>query len=232
MATFTVTSGRFDGQQGLSLAEAIGQAMNTPEADVIRFSANMAGAEARGPVQHIEMPGDIEISAGGGALVIDGDIDGDGLTDVLVDADDGRHFTVQSGATLTLRNLDLITAADRGDAGEDGARGAPHTAVLDPVTGLDGRNGVDAEFLPDVQRGASGADGEAGEIAAASILNEGRTTLIRVGFGDNTALGGVGGEGGSGREGRAGRSGSDGFGDPGATGGYADPVFSRVGLCL
>ncbi|MEM6744843.1 MAG: hypothetical protein AAF676_14075 [Pseudomonadota bacterium] len=210
MAVITVTSGRFDGAQGLSLREAIEQAMATPEADVIRFSADMAGAERFGPVQLINMPGAAQITASGGALTIIGDIDGDGLTDVVVDADEGRHFDVQTGASLTLRNLDLVGALDIAGRGEEGARGANGVqggrAEGFKENGQDGADGV----FDEAQDGADGEGGFRGDDSAGAIMNLGSITLVRVGFARNTAIGGTGGDGGAAGAGAFGQLGADG----------------------
>ncbi|MEM6743818.1 MAG: hypothetical protein AAF676_08795, partial [Pseudomonadota bacterium] len=222
MAVITVTSGRFDGGEGLSLREAIEQAMATPEADVIRFSASLAGAASQGALQAFEMPGGVEIIAAGGALTIDGDVDGDGLTDILIDADEGRHFTVQTGAELTLRNLDLVSSSDRPGRAEDGARGEDGQ-FADAVEGNDGQDGVNA-FFDEIQDAGDGQEGAAGDIAAASILNFGTLTLERVGFGGNGATGGLGGEGGRGGSGASGQRGTDGL-DGQATGKFAAEAF-------
>lgn len=182
-----------------------------------------------------------EIKVGGRArITIDGDKDGDGISDVYIDTE-AHHFTVGAKANLTLRDLLLYGGSSIGATGapgknqpsvsgyaDDGRDGEQLSVDLDdyPATS-DGNAAMHAdvekltkERLPDAQldatdgvsgrNGADGGDGENGASVAGSILNSGDLTLVRVGFMYNSAYGGDGGKGGAGGRGWNGGNGGDG----------------------
>lgn len=210
MAVLTVTTSDDTdngAQGGLSLREAVGLAAKSRGADTIVFSNKLLQAQG---VNYVTLDEAIEIGAAGGALTINGDLDGDGVSDVFVSAGDAHHLTIDAGAKVTLANLDFVSGRSRGEhadggtagkAGQPGARG-----------GFDGRDGADGRNS--TSNGSDGAGGDRGEDAAGAIVNGGDLTLLRVGFGGNLADGGDGGDGGNGGAGGNGGFAGDGKGPP------------------
>lgn len=206
MATFTVTTGSGDPDDGLTLREAIELAKGRAGEDKIRF------ADGVREVVHSEQ---FQITAEGGPVIIDGDHDGDGISDVVIRADSGKNFTIAEGGNLTLCNVDLI-----GGTEEVGGIGFPY--------GSWGTGGSDSPELPfEGHDGADGDEGGAGEdggyaieqarSSAASILNFGALTLERVGFGDVSSSGQKGATGGTGGFGGVSRGGDGEVDDNAAT---------------
>ncbi|TFL18691.1 calcium-binding protein [Jannaschia formosa] len=197
MAEYIVTTGGAGDPSDetlLSLSDAVALAAASPEDDTIRFSEEAATVGFLFP---------ISVSAPeGGRLVIDGDRDGDGVSDVLLDgtgAAGSSLLVVGFGAELTLRNVDVLG----GTFGQADARAFPGFA------GADGDNAfADPPVVDDRDGGPGGAAEDGGAAgtggagrSAAAILNFGTLTLERVGFGGFQAEGSGGGSGGLGGEG-------------------------------
>jgi hypothetical protein len=128
MATYVVTTAADvvdDGDGFLSLREAIALANEDPDPVVITFDFSTALT-----VVYI-YDSAIEIAAGN--LTIVGDLNNDGITDVILWAASNHHLTVAQGATVTLTGLDLVgggggtppsvSAAAIGGPGANGERG-------------------------------------------------------------------------------------------------------------
>lgn len=190
MAVFIV------GRSGLTFEAAVKAAEAEPGADTIRFADD---------VSRVELDEALTIS---GELVIDGDHDNDGISDVVISAGDNRHFNIGATAVVTIKNVDLIggydaprtydtlsrPAAAQGKAGNEGT-------LTKSGYRLDGADGND-----DAGNGFRGADGEDGLDAVGSILNAGDLTLVRVGFGNNYAQAEIGQQGGTGGPGGSSRA--------------------------
>lgn len=189
MATFVVTNAARTGGTGMTFAQAVEAAALNAGADTITFAAN---------IKEIFLADSITL---GGELIIDGDANGDGISDMIINAaPDKRHLNVEATAVVTIRNVDFFGGHDRPQTwpGDDirpsATRGANGTSPLTPNTLdiMDGADGLTAG------NGANGSDGDAGVDAAGSILNRGTLTLVRVGFGGNYAAGEAGQSGGGG----------------------------------
>ena len=196
MAIYTVTSIGGPGAEGMTFEAAVAAANASGEADTIRFD----------PGLHVITLDDVVGITG--ELIIDGDHDNDGVSDVLMRAGDhARHLTVDRGADVIIRNVDFAGGFDspksyegserlpaaRGTGGADG--------TLTPRSGMDGGNGND-----DAGHGGDGSDGVDGIDAAGSILNLGTLRLERVGFGSNYGRGERGEDGGAGGAGGSSRA--------------------------
>ncbi|MEO3474873.1 calcium-binding protein [Roseomonas sp. CAU 1739] len=227
MTTYTVTTNAdvVDANDGVfSLREAIAQANASAAADTIVFSAGVSNA-LYVSVGTFANPAGFEIDAAGGALTINGDVDDDGQADIAFNNGFGTKFTVKQGASLTLVGVDFINGnsqATPASAGASQGRGASSTVPNGPTSiaggyavDQNGNNilegsekdralayfGQDALDNTPAGDGAAGGAGEKGEDRAGAISNAGTLTLIRVGFGDNNAEGGLGGNGGRGGDG-------------------------------
>ena len=98
MATYIVTTTEdvVDGSDGvLSLREAITAANASAEDDIITFSGVADGSVA---VTASITDGALQIAPGGGQLTITGDVNDDGLGDVILSAGFHNHFKVLAGA--------------------------------------------------------------------------------------------------------------------------------------
>ncbi len=205
MATITVTTAldKVDATDGLtSFREAVAQANATAAADKIVFDSSLFYVQSNSFANRTA----VEVKAAGGALTIDGDNNHDGLADVALLNGTCNHLTVDAGAKVTVIGLDFYRGGSYGDAGTDGAAGTPG------VPGTAGYSPADlGVFTNDYGKsatsptnGGDGGDGEAGTgggTGAGGIWNKGDLTLIRVGFGENTGVGGLGGVGGRGGNG-------------------------------
>ncbi|SDB16706.1 cadherin repeat domain-containing protein [Bauldia litoralis] len=199
MATFIVTNSGAPGGSGLTFEEAVQQSIASAGPDTIRFAQD---------VTEVELDDAVTIS---GELIINGDFNGDGISDVVFDAvGDHRHLNIDAAAEVTIFNVDFVGGFDRPKA-DDGtyldsirlpaAAGTAGAAgeLTDPSYVFDGADAGDGGD------GGDGSDGKDGLDAAGSILNQGSLTLVRVGFGNNDAWGeygqpgGAGGSGGSSR---------------------------------
>lgn len=188
MAVFTVTTGVVDDEtDATSFAEALALANGSAEADTIRFAAD---------VESVRFNESFGINAAGGQLTIDGDHNGDFVSDVMFLAVNlNSHLVVQSGTTVEIRNVDFVggydkkyNAAPKGESGEDGSNAS------DPgYSGYDGNDG-----LNDATGGGEGGRGDDGLDSVGSIHNFGDLTLVRVGFGMKSAIGQPGARGGDG----------------------------------
>ena len=223
MAEYVVSATSSDSDLGLTFEDAVAKAGLSPEADTIRFSPDLL---SRKGVATVELTTTVDILSDGGRLIIDGDVDGDGLADIVLKGGDGPHLEIQSGANVTIRGMDFIGGYQLGEFGEAGARGSSGgggTRGLNAwefdTASSNGEDGSDA-----TSDGTDGEDGGTGETAVGAILNRGDLTLERVGFGENVAQGGEGGSGGNGGAGVGGGSGGEGsptsvFGHPAPAGG-------------
>ncbi len=205
MATITVTTAldKVDATDGLtSFREAVAQANATATADKIVFDSGLFYVQSNSFANRTA----VEVKAAGGALTIDGDNNHDGLADVALLNGNSNHLTVDAGAKVTVIGLDFYRGGSYGDAGTDGAAGTPG------VPGTAGYSPADlGVFTNDYGKsatsptnGGDGGDGEAGTgggTGVGGIWNKGDLTLIRVGFGENTGVGGLGGVGGRGGNG-------------------------------
>lgn len=227
MATYTVTTNAdvVDAADGvLSLREAIAAANATAAADTIVFSAAVSNSLFVSVGTSANRQGFI-IEAAGGALTINGDRDDDGQGDIAFTNGFGTKFTVNQGANLTLIGVDFVNGNSQATPAANGAsqgRAASSEVPAGPASiqggyavDLDGDNildgneatralayfGQDALDNTDAGDGADGGAGEKGEDRAGAISNAGTLTLVRVGFGDNNAEGGLGGTGGRGGDG-------------------------------
>ena len=204
MAIYTVTTDRADdggSDEVLTLSEAVALANANAGEDTIRFA---------GGVEFLERGTAYTVEAGGGPLIIDGDGDNDGVSDVVVAGGDSSafFFIVETGSQLTVRNVDFTggqvgVGVGSGRTGEDGENGgsAP-TAVPSGIHGGEGNRGGD---------GTAGESGGTG-FEWGVFVNRGSLTLERVGFADITVLGTPGGTGGDGGNGGA-SVGGDGIAD-------------------
>lgn len=185
MAVITVTTGDVNGPgKAVSFEEALAKAAARPGTDIIRFAKNVDSVQVEDP---------FGISAAGGPVIIDGDRNGDGISDVVfTGSGENRHLTIEKGATVTIQNVDFVggkdTVAWAGYAG--GGTSGTDIEVTQEPNGYDGAKGGTGG------NGTKGGNGDAAEDAAGSILNQGDLTLVRVGFGQNEARGGGGGYGG------------------------------------
>ena len=172
MATFVVTNGARFGGTGMTFAQAVQAASLSSGADTIKFAAN---------VKDIFLSDSITI---GGQITIDGDSNGDGISDVLIHAaSEKRHLNIEATAVVTIRNVDFLGGRDDVSEGlrNNAASGANGTSPTTPDNN-DIMDGVDG---PTAGNGGNGSNGADGLDAAGSILNRGTLTLMRVGFGGN-----------------------------------------------
>lgn len=183
-----------DANDGLtSLREAIALAEATAGADEIIFSADLIGASGKTQINLATDSASPSLSGStqtnftgftvtsGDGLVINGDIDGDGLADVIISgglvAPNDRylitpHFMIGDGANLTLEALHLTNGG-----------------MYFFADAADGRTGTASNKSP------AGADGQD---AFGSILNEGTLVLDRVWIENATAQAQNAGDGGMG----------------------------------
>lgn len=188
MAEFIVTNSGTPGGSGLTFEGAIQAAILSAGADVIRFDAS---------VTRVEIDEAVSLST---EITIDGDHDGDGISDVVINAADNRHLNIEPTGVITIRNVDFVGGFDRAKTFE-GSERLPASGGVSGTAGtltpgayvLDGADGND-----DAGTGTNGSEGEDGVDAAGSIHNAGNLTLIRVGFGGNFASGEIGQRGGTG----------------------------------
>jgi Ca2+-binding RTX toxin-like protein len=237
MALITVTSGADDenANDGVTtLREAIAQANANGEADTIVFS---------GSVGQVTLGAPLTISAGGGAVTIDGDengavsIDGGGVT---------NHILVEAGAVATIQDIALANGRGEGAQGAAGHGGGGAVGsvlnrgdlTIDNVTfeGNVAQGGQAGSALPppptppgwiDGQHGAPGAN-DAGD--SGMIVNEGALTVGYVSFVDNEVVGGAGAGGQPGGDGTTmdGEGyGYSGNGGAGGDGGDAQLILNR-----
>ncbi len=194
-----------DGQA--TLREALAQAATNPGVDKIFL---------RPDVDIVSLDDPLTVADGDG-VVINGDADNDGVSDVRIYGGSGPIIENEAGSKLTVIGTDLHSGHDAGKArGTDGARGVdgsngeggrsvtqiitddlvpgPFGSLqLAPYAGMNGENGHSA--------GSDGTDGSAGgrgEDAAGAIMNKGDLTLIRSSISNSDAAGGFGGNGGDG----------------------------------
>ncbi|MEQ8701837.1 MAG: cadherin repeat domain-containing protein [Bauldia litoralis] len=195
MATFIVTNSGAPGGSGLTFEQAVQESILNAGLDTIVFAVD---------VTEVELDDAVTIS---GELIIDGDHNDDGISDVVFDAvGDHRHLTIDATAAVTIRNVDFVGGFDRPKADDGtylgsirlpaaGGTAGAAGALTDPTYVFDGADAGDGGD------GTDGTDGVDGLDAAGSILNRGSLTLERVGFGDNDAWGERGQDGGFGGSG-------------------------------
>lgn len=214
MTTYIVTTATdtLDGDDGLlSLREAVALANANPNADVITFDL---------PTLTVYIDDSaIEIAAGTN-LTIDGDVNDDGITDIILWAGQNHHLTVDVDAQVSLTGLDFtgggfhspnVPNAPAGDPGANGERGfGKEDIVSDPDLHLFEFYGASGEDGTSGEAGERGTDGQDRDVKAGAILNFGTLDLVRVGFAGNDAIGGVGGNAGNGGTGGAGGQGGEG----------------------
>lgn len=193
----------------LSLREAVALANEHKGKDTITFASDLR-------LLYVT-EGELEVKERQ-SLVINGDRNNDGLSDIVIDGYDSAIFHVKQGASLSLSGMDLVGTNVYGADGENGAAGTRGTqgtfgGSVDPdyylndlgdkirFRGDDGSDGGDG-VSP-----TGGEDGTSGETAAGAIVNFGTLKLNRVGFGNLDATGGSGGNGGLGGDGGAGGTG-------------------------
>ncbi len=212
--TFVVTTSTdvVDNKDGLmSLREAVAAAEADPGPNIITF------ADKALYYQQLTSPLEIRPS---GALTINGDIDDDGLTDIIFSNGYATQLNVHYGANLTVVGVDFLYGSSNSDAGGNGTSG------VQGASGTPGKNfsndGTTQVLPTDGGDGVNGTQATAGENAknvGGIIDNFGTLTLIRVGFSAGYAAAGPGGAGGQG-----------GFGGLGGRAGDAyDPTSSPVG---
>ena len=108
MATFVVTNSGAPGGSGLTFEEAVQQSIASAGPDTIRFAQD---------VTEVELDDAVTIS---GELIINGDFNGDGISDVVFDAvGDHRHLNIDATAEVTIFNVDFVGGFDRPKA-DDG----------------------------------------------------------------------------------------------------------------
>ncbi|KAG1650312.1 hypothetical protein GQR58_028133 [Nymphon striatum] len=226
----------------VSLREALAIAAGTVEADTITFQAGLTSS-ALSPTE-----GTLTIAAGQN-VVINGDTNGDGVADVNIDGQNSsRLFTVEAGATLFLRSVNLVNGYDYGTYGSSGTYGTPGTYGADGgnpgygyanwgSAGYDGGDGTDwrqaaAPAVPVSIGGMSATGGYGGDGASGAAGGNG-------GSGGYGVYGGYAGmystysfstEGGPGGNGGAGGAGGD--GGAGGNGGDAATIFNAAGASL
>ncbi|MEQ9690269.1 MAG: hypothetical protein RLO48_11105, partial [Bauldia litoralis] len=195
MATFIVTNSGAPGGSGLTFEQAVQESILNAGLDTIVFAVD---------VTEVELDDAVTIS---GELIIDGDHNDDGISDVVFDAvGDHRHLTIDATAAVTIRNVDFVGGFDRPKADDGtylgsirlpavGGTAGAAGALTDPTYVFDGADAGDGGD------GTDGTDGVDGLDAAGSILIRGSLTLERVGFGDNDAWGERGQDGGFGGSG-------------------------------
>jgi hypothetical protein len=219
MKVFTVTSGGDAPGDGMTLRQAVARAEAAGGPALVTFAEGL---------RVVTLADTLTIRRG--TVTIDGDRDGDGVSDVFIgmaaDAR-GHHITVDARATVTLQDLGLYNGMGFGAGGTNGAHvtanlgtaaagrdgvqltapsvaAAATEAAMLPGTRVDGENGLHGAA------GARGGAGGRGEDGAGAIVNKGTLTVERVGFFQNQALGGDGGNGGAGGRGQNGGDGGDG----------------------
>lgn len=215
MATITVTTGidvvnAGDGQT--SFREAVAQANASAGADRIVFAPSLYFVQSNSSGNQDA----IEVKASGGALVIDGDNNDDGQADIVLMNGFANHLTVGAGAKVTIEGVDFFRGARYGEQGSEGAQGQNGTPGTPGTSARDGGAlgitdwGMSASPTSPGGNGMAGGAGGAAGIGVGGIWNKGDLTLIRVGFGDNTGVGGLGGNGGAGGNGAFGINGGNG----------------------
>lgn len=179
----------------LSLREAVALANAHNGRDTITFATDLKSVYVT--------EGELEIKPKG-ALVINGDHNNDGLSDIVLVGSGNAFFEVKENAALSLTGLDLASTNVYGANGENGAAGTSGKQGVFEGNGGAGGNGMDA-----------GAYGKIGD-AAGAILNDGSIKGTAA-FTDNSAEsydmvargfstivgghGGLAGKGGKGEEG-------------------------------
>ena len=209
MAEFIVTNSGAPGETGgLTFEEAVQQSILNPGADTIRFGFT-------DDVTEITLHDVVTIS---GELTIDGDVDHDGISDVVFNAAaNARHLNIDATGVVTIINVDFFGGNDAPKADDGtyvGSERLPASSwdrrLCRDADDADSRDtAADRRQLSSRRRrrngdggdGTDGADGVDGLDAAGSILNQGSLTLERVGFGDNYARGEIGQKGGTGGSG-------------------------------
>ena len=102
MAIFIVTNSGAPGGSGLTFEEAVQQSIASDGPDTIRFAQD---------VTEVELDDAVTIS---GELIIDGDFNRDGISDVVFDAvGDHRHLNIDAAAEVTILNVDFVGGFDR-----------------------------------------------------------------------------------------------------------------------
>lgn len=237
MTTYVVTTATdtLDGDDGLlSLREAVALANDDADADVITFDLSNDFSINQVSIRDSA----IEIAANT-TLTIDGDLNDDGITDIVLTAGLNHHLTVAVGAQVTLTGLDLISGGDTpsnvgvapaGAPGANGGRGfGKEDIVSDPDLHIFDFFGVSGEGGAPGENGVRGTDGHDRDVEAGAIVNFGILDLVRVGFAGNDPVGGVGGNAGKGGTGGAGGQGGEGVqGDRLSNAGNPDAAPYRV----
>lgn len=209
MATFIVNTTSTNPGSGLTLQEAIDAANSSAAADTITFSSSILGSNG---VATVVLADTIDIAGNGGDLIINGDLNGDGMADIVLDTEyTAPHLEIQTGAKVKITGIDFFRGYQLGEDGQPGARG---------TNGASGTHGADGSGASGIENGGAGGDspggatdgapGEDGGTAVGSILNRGDLTLEQVGFGANFAQGVFGASGGIGGRGGQGGNGGDG----------------------
>jgi len=194
-----------------SLRAAIAAAATAGSTE-IRFDPDVFYNAEAFTVTPIELEGALIIPSGAD-LVIDGSLLFASLNMVITVGDRGEHLlTVEAGAHVTIRDLDLKNATETGGPGADGQPGEDgengvngysdsRELQLSPGTGISGTNATGG--TDSLTAGTGVAD------AVGGILNRGNLTLERVHLDRLAAQGGNGGIGGYGGRGGAGGGGSN-----------------------
>jgi hypothetical protein len=183
----------------LSLREAVAAAEADPGPNIITFASKT--------IYWQPMKSALDLRPSG-ALTINGDVDDDGLADILLGNGLAEKLIVHTGAEVTVVGIDFLSGSAYSDAGANGING------IQGLAGTIGTKATAADPPTDGGNGADGTDATSGTNAknvGGIIHNFGNLTLIRVGLASGYAAAGPGGLGGLG-----------GFGGLGGNGGNAN----------
>lgn len=219
MTILTVTTA-LDTMNALDGLTSLREALASASAyDVVRFAGFLSG-------QTINLTlGTLDPGAGG-AILVQGDVDGDGAGDVTIAAGAGQAvMAVGIGQLAQFDNMRFTnggftaSAAMDGGAGGGGANGTNGANGAEGALGT-GQAGGDGTSGGPGGTGAKGSDGGTGSVAVGAFLNAGTLILDGCTFEMGSLTGGAGGAGGIG--GTGGMGGNAGNGGLGASNDFGD----------